>query len=716
MSGGGGTVSWKLQDFTAHKEDVSCLCLGQKTAKIMATGSVDNSVNIWSVNKPHRIMNLTGQTSPITSVNFNTSDELLLAGSQAGIMKMWDLQAAKIIRTMSCHKSAVRAFAFHPYADVLATGAADSSLKLWDLRRKGMLYHFKWHKNSVNSLAFSPDGMWLASTSEDGTSKLTELKTGSLIADFKEHSGPVKSGVFHPNDFLYATGSVDKTVKFWDLETFQMIGSSQPESQPVKCIHFEQEGKFLFSATDNSLKLYTWEPNTQHIDSLVTGWGNVGAIGQISKQIGEHLRSFLIVANFSKTNVSTHVVDFERLGSQVPNGSAEPSTPAGQQPVESPLSPQNYSSAGSRKNFAKEKKPENSVNSVENDDEDRVAQVQIENEDDYQAIFNPKQKLATRTKRRNRSPSRDSQMFRPPADPSGASNVPASKPSNAKLEPNRPHTSCRSVSPKEGERKHGSPSSADQNGYGGPQGGVNYGGPPGGGKVEKKGSVRQQNNAGISGQQAQQKNEFDSSLIAEFDQKIKVNNAQMDMDDRQDVASVLEHVFSRNCRGHETVRDTLADRMRKLETVRGLLMSSTADPFISWKRASDDAVAFCDQSVTNDILWVINSKQSVWSLDLMCSMLPAVIELCKSRHPPYVSNGLAALKIGVRLFGNLIKQSVQSDVNGIDISQEERKKKCDKCYRVIMSFLPELQEKSTSSDRDMQPVYREVVYLISSKL
>ena len=64
-----------------------------------------------------------------------------------------------------------------------------------------------------------------------------------------------------------------------------MIGSSQPESQPVKCIHFEQEGKFLFSATDNSLKLYTWEPNTQHIDSLVTGWGNVGAIGQISKQI-----------------------------------------------------------------------------------------------------------------------------------------------------------------------------------------------------------------------------------------------------------------------------------------------------------------------------------------------------------------------------------------------------------------------------------------------
>ena len=39
--------------------------------------------------------NLTGQNSPITAVNFNISDELLLAGSQAGVIKLWDLQAAK---------------------------------------------------------------------------------------------------------------------------------------------------------------------------------------------------------------------------------------------------------------------------------------------------------------------------------------------------------------------------------------------------------------------------------------------------------------------------------------------------------------------------------------------------------------------------------------------------------------------------------------------
>ena len=64
-----------------------------------------------------------------------------------------------------------------------------------------------------------------------------------------------------------------------------MIGTSQPDTQPVKCIYFEQEGRFLFSATDHSLKLFTWEPQTSQLDSLVVNWGHVGAIGQISRQI-----------------------------------------------------------------------------------------------------------------------------------------------------------------------------------------------------------------------------------------------------------------------------------------------------------------------------------------------------------------------------------------------------------------------------------------------
>ena len=46
---------------------------------------------------------------------------------------------------------------------------------------------------------------------------------------------------------------------------------------------------------------------------------------------------------------------------------------------------------------------------------------------------------------------------------------------------------------------------------------------------------------------------------------------------------IFENLFMRVNRGHETVRETLNERALRLETVRGLLISSTTDPFIAWK-------------------------------------------------------------------------------------------------------------------------------------
>ena len=38
---------------------------------------------------------LSGHTSPVESVRFNTGEDLVLAGSQSGTLKIWDLEAAK---------------------------------------------------------------------------------------------------------------------------------------------------------------------------------------------------------------------------------------------------------------------------------------------------------------------------------------------------------------------------------------------------------------------------------------------------------------------------------------------------------------------------------------------------------------------------------------------------------------------------------------------
>lgn len=125
---------------------------------------------------------------------------------------------------------------------------------------------------------------------------------------------------------------------------------------------------------------------------------------------------------------------------------------------------------------------------------------------------------------------------------------------------------------------------------------------------------------------------------------------------------------------------------------------------------------FNDHSITNDILSVLNQRQSVWSLDLVTSILPSVVELCRSKHAPYVNNGLVALRQALKAFGNVIKQNLASEVSGVDLSHEERKRKSEKCYQTIMEFLPEIQDKCNSAHRDLQPRYRELVHLVNSKL
>uniref|UniRef100_A0A672SUH2 Katanin p80 WD40 repeat-containing subunit B1 n=1 Tax=Sinocyclocheilus grahami TaxID=75366 RepID=A0A672SUH2_SINGR len=177
-------TSWKLQEIVAHSSNVSSLVLGKSSGRLLATGGEDCRVNIWAVSKPNCIMSLTGHTSPVECIQFNSSEERVVAGSQSGSLRLWDLEAAKILRTLMGHKASICSLDFHPMGEYLASGSVDSNIKLWDVRRKGCVFRYKGHTQAVRCLAFSPDGKWLASASDDSTVKLWDLIAGKMITEF----------------------------------------------------------------------------------------------------------------------------------------------------------------------------------------------------------------------------------------------------------------------------------------------------------------------------------------------------------------------------------------------------------------------------------------------------------------------------------------------------------------------------------------------------
>ncbi|XP_073129926.1 katanin p80 WD40 repeat-containing subunit B1 homolog KTN80.4-like [Henckelia pumila] len=306
--------AYKLQEFVAHTLSVNCLKIGKKSSRVLVTGGEDHKVNLWAIGKPNAILSLSGHTSGIDSVSFDTTEVLVAAGAASGTIKLWDLEEAKIIRTLTGHRSNCISLDFHPFGEFFASGSLDTNLKIWDIRRKGCIHTYKGHTRGVNVIRFSPDGRWVVSGGEDNSVKLWDLTAGKLLHDFKSHEGQIQCIDFHPQEYLLATGSADRTVKFWDLETFELMGSAGPESTGMRSMTFNTDGKTLLCGLHENLKVFSWEP-IKNYDTVDVGWSK---LSDMNVHEGK-----LLGCSFNQSCVGVWVVDISRIEPYAKGSTAE---------------------------------------------------------------------------------------------------------------------------------------------------------------------------------------------------------------------------------------------------------------------------------------------------------------------------------------------------------------------------------------------------------
>ncbi|KAG9442033.1 hypothetical protein H6P81_017887 [Aristolochia fimbriata] len=296
--------AYKLQEFVAHASNVNCLKIGKRSSRVLLTGGEDHKVNLWAIGKPNSILSLSGHSSAVESVNFDSSEVLVAAGAASGTIKLWDLEEAKLVRTLTGHRSNCISVDFHPFGEFFASGSLDTNLKIWDIRRKGCIHTYKGHTRGVNAIRFTPDGRWVVSGGEDNVVKLWDLTAGKLLHDFKCHEGQIQCIDFHPHEFLLATGSADRTVKFWDLETFELIGSAGPETSGVRSMTFNPDGRTLLCGLHESLKVFSWEPIRSH-DAVDVGWSK---LSDLNIHEGK-----LLGCSHNQSCVGIWVVDISRI-------------------------------------------------------------------------------------------------------------------------------------------------------------------------------------------------------------------------------------------------------------------------------------------------------------------------------------------------------------------------------------------------------------------
>jgi len=281
-----GKRNARIQEFILpNNAKATCAQFGPKHGGLIASGDDKNVISLWKPNRDSPLISLSpqattsGVTSEISAISFNVSETEIVSGTSRGSISIWDINAQKLTTTLKGHAVAVNAIAHFPSSTqdhLILTGSYDSTVKLWDFRQKETVMTFKGHSMQINCLEIAPDGKWFASGAQDSLIKLWDLGSGKIIYTFNLHSAPVTCLKFNPYDLTLATGSADKTIKYWDLEKFGMICSTKPEATAIQNINFDSDGKYLFSAAQDTLKVWNVEvDNLTLLDNVESSWRGV---------------------------------------------------------------------------------------------------------------------------------------------------------------------------------------------------------------------------------------------------------------------------------------------------------------------------------------------------------------------------------------------------------------------------------------------------------
>jgi COMPASS component SWD3 len=164
-----------------HKKD--CLAIS-KNAKILVSGSEDQSVIIWDLVRGGKTYTLRGHSQAITALALSPEGDILASGSQDYTIKLWEVNTGKLLYNIKEHSAAIAVLCISDNGEIMVSGDREGSIKVWDVKTGQKKSDFYFPNGAIGSLTLSLDGKLLlcCGTSYWGSPiYIWSLMTGELL-------------------------------------------------------------------------------------------------------------------------------------------------------------------------------------------------------------------------------------------------------------------------------------------------------------------------------------------------------------------------------------------------------------------------------------------------------------------------------------------------------------------------------------------------------
>ncbi|GIY70378.1 katanin p80 WD40 repeat-containing subunit B1 [Caerostris extrusa] len=161
-------------------------------------------------------------------------------------------------------------------------------------------------------------------------------------------------------------------------------------------------------------------------------------------------------------------------------------------------------------------------------------------------------------------------------------------------------------------------------------------------------------------------------------------------------------------RGHESMTKVLNHRKKYLQTVMRIWKTEGAVAGLT------SAIHMSDSAILVDILTLLITKPSSWTLDMCQLLLPVICDLLKSKYETYITIGCMTLKLIMKNFSQVIKINITAPKGiGIDISREERYKKCRVCFSHLIALRSVVLQRQ-SSEGQLGKIFTELYKMLQT--